>query len=295
MPSKSSPSAIRLNWSRANGAEDERSRAGATPVVWQELPAGEDLDGIDVRDAALIGDVEAAQPFDFVAVAVDADAGVARRREDVDDPAAHRDLSAVFDLVFPAIASQNERRDELVGIDGALGVDDDRRGLLRLGGKPLHECFHRGNEQRRARGRRGPGDAPERFEAPSHRLHRRGDPLERQRLPRREVAEMLLVEEALQIVEETLGLSGRRCRDNDHRRRRERRHTREHIGASRVGDGDRRVLGREQRRKRRLGGERRQERREWRASHEVFTLSIAAAIPRSKISSAASAASSIAE
>ena len=90
---------------------------------------------------------------------------------------------------------------------------------------------------------------------------------------------MLLVEEALQIVEETLSLGGRRCRNNDHRRRRERGHTAEHVGASRVGDGDRRVLGREERRKRRLGGDSRQKRREWRARHEAFTLSIAAAIP----------------
>ena len=295
MPSKVSPSAIRLNCSRAKGADVESSRAGASTIVWKELSAGEDLDRVDVGDAALVGDVEARQPFDLVAVAVDSDAVLAGRREDVDDPAANGDLTAVLDLVLAAIPRRDERRHEPVRVDLALRSHDDWCGIVRKRGESLYERLHGRDDECRAGIRSRPGDAPECLQATAHRLHRRGDPLEGQRLPRWEVRELGLVQEAPEVVEKAFRLGSRGRRDDDHRRRRKRGDASQDIGACRVGDGDRRVLRSDEGRERRFGGERRQQRGERRARHEAFTLSIAAAMPRSKISSAASAASSMAD
>jgi len=65
--------------------------------------------------------------------------GVGGRGEDVDDPAAHRQLATVLDLVLTPVALPDQLGDEFLGVD-ALALDQgDRGGGVAPGAEPLED------------------------------------------------------------------------------------------------------------------------------------------------------------
>ena len=84
-PPNAEPSASALARSRTYGVRASSRHA-------EELTVG-----LELRRRALVADVERGEPVDLVAEEVEADRFLGRRAEDVDDPAAHRELAAVLD------------------------------------------------------------------------------------------------------------------------------------------------------------------------------------------------------
>ena len=65
-----------------------------------------------LRDGALVGDGEHPYLGDFVAPELDANGVLGRRREDVEDAAAHRELAALADHVDPVVGQLDETGDD---------------------------------------------------------------------------------------------------------------------------------------------------------------------------------------
>ena len=83
----------------------------------EELGGGEEGDLTDGLDAALVGRIEGAQGVDLVAEQLDPDGQGRRRREDVDDPAASRELAPAGDLDHGRVAALEELGDQRVEAD----------------------------------------------------------------------------------------------------------------------------------------------------------------------------------
>ena len=131
---------------------EESGRRGAHRSSRRHLPTAEDLDHLEVLHRTLVGDVERAEAVDLVAEAVDADRHVRGRREDVEDATAHRELTAVLDLVLAAVARAHEPLDEVLERDLGSLCDDDRRRARGGGAEALKERLHRRDDEWR-RGR----------------------------------------------------------------------------------------------------------------------------------------------
>ena len=130
----------------------------------------------------------------------------------VDDRAPHRDLAARLDLVLAPVADRDEPLDELVAVELRAGAHDDGLDVLDVRAEPLHERAHRRDDHRGqvlAAGAQSPDDA----QAAAHRLGRGRDPLERQRLPRREELDRVVAEVLAQVGGDPLGLDAGRDRD----------------------------------------------------------------------------------
>ena len=192
MPSKTSPSAIRANCSRANGAvRGEPGGAARRRLGESELPAAEDLDLVEVAHLRWSATSKSVSRSTASPKAVDAHSVVARRGEQVDDPAAHRELAAVLDLVLPPVAGRDEIGDEPDGVDLAAPADDDRRRVADRRGEPLQQRVDGRHDEERPRrlpaaGRIAavrPVDPPDRPQTTPHGLRRGRYPLERQGLP----------------------------------------------------------------------------------------------------------------
>ena len=105
MPSNCSPSARRSRLRRPPGPAAHRAPAAARTLRrWDELPAPEEDDGVEVGRRSLVADGERGQAVDLVAPQVDAHRHVGGGREHVDDAAPHGELAAVLDLVLAAVA-----------------------------------------------------------------------------------------------------------------------------------------------------------------------------------------------
>ena len=138
----------------------EPGGGGPASLGESELPAAEDLDLVEVAHAALVDDIEDGEPFDRVAKAVDAHSVVCCRGGQVDDPAAHRQLAAVLDLVLPPVAGRDEIGDEPDGVDLAAPADDDRR---RVADRRASRCS---SVRTDATTRSAPGASPRPVESP---------------------------------------------------------------------------------------------------------------------------------
>ena len=90
-----------------------RSRiAGRRVLRQQELGGGEQHDPLDLADRPLVGRVEGAQRVDLVAERLDSDGQLRRWREDVDEPAAPRELAAARHLEDRRVAQLEELAEE---------------------------------------------------------------------------------------------------------------------------------------------------------------------------------------
>ena len=174
----------------------------------QQLPAGEDLDALDVVPAALVAHAEPGQAVDLVAPEVDADRGVGRARVHVDDRAPHGDLAPVLDLVLPPVARPHQAGHEVARVEHVAGPDRDRLDVLDVRAQPLHEGPHRRHHD----GRLVVAEPPHRAQAPAHGLGGGADPLEGQGLPRREQLHLVGPEVRLEVGDEPLGVTRRRRR-----------------------------------------------------------------------------------
>ena len=90
---------------------------GQLAVLLCELGGRRDLDLVGVLERALSERREPAQRLDLDVEHVDAHRALLGRREDVEQPAAHRELAALLDLVDALVA----RGDEVAG--GLLEVE----------------------------------------------------------------------------------------------------------------------------------------------------------------------------
>jgi hypothetical protein len=99
--------------------------------------------------------------------------------------------------------------DEVGRVDLVAGTDDDRFDVLDVGAEPLHERPHRCHDDggRHVTPRAQP---PHRAQAPAHGLDARADPLEGQRLPRREQLDGVGAEVRLEVADQPLGVTGGR-------------------------------------------------------------------------------------
>ena len=187
MPSKVRPSASRSHCSRPHGSSgDQPLGPAAGPRRWAAARGtGRSRPRSRSTVDALVGDGELGEAVDLVAPQVDAHRHVGGRREHVDDRAPHRDLAAVLDLVLAPVAGGDELLDELGRVDAG------RPGATTIGSTSStwgpSRCTSARTGATTTRGARaGSLQPPHRAQPAAHRLDARADPLERQRLPRRE-------------------------------------------------------------------------------------------------------------
>ena len=203
---------------------------------WPELAARIDARRLDRFGGALVGHGEFGEPLDLVPPQVDAHGRIGGARVDVDDRAAHRHLTAMFDLSLPAVAEHDELFDEFDRVDLIAGAHLDRvDGGMRV--DSLDQRPRRGHDERR----RMVGCEPvEHGQALPHRLDTRADAFKRQRLPGRKMQHLVVAQDRCSIGGETLGFGLRRGSDQHRATIRRRNKAGDHEGPTRVGDGDHR-------------------------------------------------------
>jgi len=109
--------------------------------------------------------------------------GRRRSREDVDDPAAHRQLATVLDLVLTPVALPDQLGDEFLGVD-ALALDQGDRGGGVAPGPSRWRMARTG--RRRRRGASHLGEEVPQHESLVPMVATSGSPARREGLPRRE-------------------------------------------------------------------------------------------------------------
>ena len=112
----------------------ERGDLRQLAVLGGELGGGRDLDGLGVAERALRERGEPAQRLDLVVEEVDADRALLRRRVDVEQAAADRELAAVLDLVDALVARGDEVGGRLVEVEQLADAQREAvRAQLRVG------------------------------------------------------------------------------------------------------------------------------------------------------------------
>jgi hypothetical protein len=192
---------------------DQSGGALAHLVGGHQLAGREDQRLGEILGRALVVDAEAGEPVDLVTPQVDADRRVGRRGEDVDDRAAPGELAAVLDELLAAVSEADELGREVVGVDDRTGMHAHRLDLGGSRSEPLQQRPHARDDH--GRRRLGLAQAPEHLEALAHRLDRGAHPLERQRLPRRELDDLAVGQELGEVVGELPGHGPRRRRDDE--------------------------------------------------------------------------------
>ena len=145
--------------------------AGLDFLGREQFAYREDPCVIEIDRRALVGDRELREPIDLVAPQVDAHRMVGRRGIDVNDRAAHRELTARFHLVFAPIAHGHEPVDERVTVELHAGTNDNGFDRLHVGTESLYE---RSNRCDHDRGKLVAADPqpPDDAQATAHRLDR---------------------------------------------------------------------------------------------------------------------------
>jgi hypothetical protein len=191
---------------------DELRRAGPHLVGRDQLAGGEDAGLSKFVDRALVAGAEAGEAVDLVAPQIDADRVVTRRREDVDDRPPAGELAAVLDELLAPVAELGEAGDELVGVDDVRRSHGDRLDRRGVRTQPLQQRSHAGDDH--GGGALGILQPPQQLHALPHRLDGRADPLERQRLPRREHGDLTRRHELDQVVAQLCGHRAGRAGDD---------------------------------------------------------------------------------
>ena len=175
-------------------------------VVDKQLPRGVQLNRAHLLNGALVRDGEGADVRDLVAPKLDAHGVLRGGREDVDDAAAGGELAARGHHVHMVVREVHQLRGQLFEVVLLIHRDADR----------LHRRQHRLAHRPRRRDD-DPRHVPQHLRAAPHNVRRRRKPLVRQRLVRRELRDLLLAQNGLQLRREILRLvaSGR---DKQHRR-----------------------------------------------------------------------------
>ena len=146
---------------------------GQLAVLGRELGRGRDLDALGLPQAALGEGREPAQRLDLDVEHVDADGALLRRRVDVEQAAADRELAAVLDLVDALVAGGDELLRGLVEIEQLADAEHEAvRAQLRV--RHLLRQRGRGDDDDRLLGAVGRvGERVERGHAQADEVRRR--------------------------------------------------------------------------------------------------------------------------
>ena len=216
---------------------DELDGTGPHGLGRKHLAAPEELDLAEIQHRALIAGIELGQTVDLVAPEVDPHRQLGRRRVHVDDPAPHRQLAAVLDLVFAPVAELHEPAHQLLVVEAITTRHHHRDRSVLEGSQPLQERTHRGHDHRR--GGRPVAQSPQQTEPTTHRRELGADALEGKRVPRREQLDGVVTEEGTDVVAESLG-GGDGGRHHEHGAAlAESAHSRHHERDGRVGHSQR--------------------------------------------------------
>ena len=184
-----------------------RADQGRGPVAHvvgrHQFSGGEDQRLVEVGDRPLVVDAERGEAVDLVAPQVDADRCVGRRRVHVDDRSTPRELAPVLDELFAAVPELHELSAELVGVDDRVLAHRDRLDLGGAGPELLQECPHAGHDDLRAAG--AVAEPPQHLQPCAHGLDRRAHAFERERLPGREVGDLVVADVLAQVVVQLSG------------------------------------------------------------------------------------------
>ena len=175
---------------------------------------------VDLRDGPLVGDGEHPHLRDLVAPELDAHRMLGGRREDVEDAAAHRELTALADHVDAGVGQVDEPGDDVVEL--GLGADGqrDRLDVGEVGRHRLQQRPRRRHDdpQRRAEPLVvGVGQPAQQHQARTDGVDARREPLVRQRLPGREQRDRV-TEHAAQLGGQVVGLAPGRGDDEQRAR-----------------------------------------------------------------------------
>ena len=153
---------------------------------------------LDRAEAALVGDGELAQLVDGVAEELDPDRVGGRRREHVDDAAAHGELAAPLDHVDPVVGRVGQVADDVVEVDLVAGAQPGLAQVAEADRERLHDAADRGDED--AEGAVGVlvgvGEAAQHLQPLGDGVAARAQPLVRERLPGGEADDGRLGQEA---------------------------------------------------------------------------------------------------
>ena len=159
---------------------------------------------------ALVGHPEETGLFDEVAEQLDPHRVLLRGREDVDDAAADRHLTAPLHQVRPHVADVDKPGQHLVQVAGVAFGHRDRLHVGQSADDRLEQGAHRsdqdGDRGSTGTGRIGVGEPTQHRQAPAHRVRPRGEPLVRQGLPGREHGHPLRGQQRAEPRGEIVGL-----------------------------------------------------------------------------------------
>ena len=164
-------------------------------------------------ERALVGDLEPAHLLDRVAPQLDADGVLLRRREDVEDAAADRELAALLHEVDARVGDVDEPLDD--GVEAALDVlalhELHRLEVAEAGHLRLQHAADGAHDdlQRAGGGVVGArvGEPAQHGEAAADGVGARAQPLVRQRLPARVERDLVGVEQAAERADQVLRLA----------------------------------------------------------------------------------------
>ncbi len=193
----------------------ELGRPPAYLVGEQELATRRRPQALDLVEGPLVGHRERADLLHVVAPQLDPHRVLLGRREDVDDAAAHRELAALLHQVDPRVRRIRQPAYDVFERSGVTRRELDRFEVaeslhLRL----QHRPHRRDHDRQRTVARVGAGvPQPAQDGQPlADRVAARAEPLVRQRLPARVVADLRRVDQVAQGRDQVLGLA-RGCGD----------------------------------------------------------------------------------
>ena len=150
MPSTAMPSASLANMSANPGSSPASSRARARTRVGEEQLAARGGPEAVLGDleAALVGHLEPADLLDRVAPELDPDRVFLRRREDVENAAANRELAPPFDEVGPGVSGSGQGVDDVLERSLVAGLERNRSQLAEPSGHRLQHGTDGGDDDR---------------------------------------------------------------------------------------------------------------------------------------------------
>ena len=180
----------------------------------QQLAARRRPEPLDLLEGALVGDRERADLLDVVAPELHPQRVLLGRREDVDDAAADRELAALLDQVDAGVRRGREPAYDVLERSACRPATSSTgsRSAEPLDLRLEHRADRRDDHLERAVGRVGARvpEPAQHGEPAADRVAARAQPLVRQRLPARVVADQRRVDQVAQRRDQVLGLAGGR-------------------------------------------------------------------------------------
>ena len=186
----------------------ELPRAAAYVVGEQQLTARRRPEPVHRLVGALVGDREAADLLDVVAPELHPQRVLLGGREDVDDAASDRELTAPLDQVDPGVRRVGEPLHDVLHRRGLAGHQLDGLQVAQPLDLRLQHGAHRGDDHlERAVVRVGVRQPPQHRQPAADGVAARAEPLVGQRLPGRVERDGVRVEQRTELLDEVLGLA----------------------------------------------------------------------------------------